>query len=695
MSHLELNNEVAIMKNGFYQLEKDQEAVVEYLKEIKSRQLQFDSILEKVQYLVENDYYYNVFEEYTKAQIKAVFEKANSYGFKFQSYMAITKFYKDYALKSNDKKTYLEDYEDRVAIVALYLARGDFKDALRFTDQLMKQNYQPATPTFLNSGKSRRGELISCFLLEMDDTLNSINYNLSVAKQLSKIGGGVAINLSKLRGRGETIKGIENAASGVLPVMKLMEDSFSYVNQLGQRKGAGAAYLNIFHWDIIEFLDSKKVNADEKTRIQSLSIGLIVPRMFFKLAEQNKPMYVFAPYTVFKEYGKHLDDMDIDSMYDELVANPNVRKRKLPLTARQLLNKIGTIQLESGYPYFMNKTNANEQHALRGVAEVKMSNLCSEIFQLQETSFIADYGKQDIIRRDINCNLGSLNIVNVMENKEVREAVHAGMDMLTAVSEMSNVENAPGVNKANKEMHSVGLGALNLHGYLAKNGIPYESEEAKDFVRVFFALVNYHSIECSTQIAQKRNQTFEGFELSDYANGSYFDKYTQHEYLPQTDKVKGLFEGIFLPTKEDWSALKQETMTHGLFHAYRLATAPTQSISYVQNATSSVMPIVDKVEVRATATATTYYPMPFLSPETFWYYKSAYDMDQMKVIDLIAEIQPHVDQGISCILHVKDNVSTRELGRYYVYAEKKGLKSLYYTRTSKSIDAASCVSCVV
>lgn len=342
-----------------------------------------------------------------------------------------------------------------------------------------------------------------------------------------------------------------------------------------QRKGAGAVYLNIFHWDIIEFLDTKKINADEKSRIQSLSIGIIVPSKFFELAEKNEPLHVFAPYTVYKEYGKHLDDVDIDEMYDELMSNPKVKKKALDISARDMLIKIAMIQLESGYPYLMFKSNANKQHPLKDVGTVKMSNLCTEIFQLQETSEINDYGKGDIIRRDINCNLGSLNIVNVMENKEIREAVHAGMEALTAVSDMTVIPNAPTVKKANEELHSVGLGAMNLHGYLSKNKIAYESAEAKEFVRTFFMMLNYYSIEKSMELAKEKNETFKDFDKSDYANGTYFEKYEQTDYNPVTEKVMQLFGGIHIPTKEDWSQLKQQVMEHGLYNALTIS-APRQ-----------------------------------------------------------------------------------------------------------------------
>lgn len=680
--------------NNFFQLEKDKEAMEVYLEEVTGKTIYFGSIEERMKYMVDNDYYYNVLDYYDIHFISTLYELANNIDFKFQSYMAASKFYLDYALKTNDGMHYLESYKDRIIITALYLANGDREKSALYVEMMMKQNYQPATPTFLNAGKSRRGEMVSCFLLEMDDSLNSIGFHINTSMQLSKIGGGVALNLSKLRARGEAIKEIENAASGVVPVMKLLEDSFAYANQLGQRKGAGAAYLNIFHWDIVEFLDTKKINVDEKSRIQSLSIGLIVPQKFFDLMKENKPIYVFAPYSVYKEYGKHLDDLDIDEMYEELIENPNVKKKELDLTAREMLIKVAMIQLESGYPYIIYKTNANKNHPLKDIGQIKMSNLCTEIFQLQETSEINDYEDKNIINRDINCNLGSLNIVNVMENNQIREAVHVGMDALTDVSDLTNIKNAPTVKKANDELHSVGLGAMNLHGYLAKNHISFESDEARDFVRTFFMIVNYYSIEKSMMIARKREKTFLGFEQSEYAKGDYFYKYEEHDYFPQTKKVAELFHHIYIPSTNDWKNLKESVQKYGLYNAYRLAIAPTQSISYVQNSTPSIMPIVNVIESRTYANATTYYPMPYLSKEIFWYYKSAFEINQFKLIDIVSEIQAHIDQGISTILYVNSDISTRELARYYIYANQKGLKSLYYTRTRhKTID--ECLTCSV
>ncbi|HDF6932342.1 TPA: class 1b ribonucleoside-diphosphate reductase subunit alpha [Staphylococcus aureus] len=692
-NHIELNNEVTKRReDGFFSLEKDQEALVAYLEEVKDKTIFFDTEIERLRYLVDNDFYFNVFDIYSEADLIEITDYAKSIPFNFASYMSASKFFKDYALKTNDKSQYLEDYNQHVAIVALYLANGNKAQAKQFISAMVEQRYQPATPTFLNAGRARRGELVSCFLLEVDDSLNSINFIDSTAKQLSKIGGGVAINLSKLRARGEAIKGIKGVAKGVLPIAKSLEGGFSYADQLGQRPGAGAVYLNIFHYDVEEFLDTKKVNADEDLRLSTISTGLIVPSKFFDLAKEGKDFYMFAPHTVKEEYGVTLDDIDLEKYYDDMVANPNVEKKKK--NAREMLNLIAQTQLQSGYPYLMFKDNANRVHPNSNIGQIKMSNLCTEIFQLQETSIINDYGIEDEIKRDISCNLGSLNIVNVMESGKFRDSVHSGMDALTVVSDVANIQNAPGVRKANSELHSVGLGVMNLHGYLAKNKIGYESEEAKDFANIFFMMMNFYSIERSMEIAKERGIKYQDFEKSDYANGKYFEFYTTQEFEPQFEKVRELFDGMTIPTSEDWKKLQQDVEQYGLYHAYRLAIAPTQSISYVQNATSSVMPIVDQIERRTYGNAETFYPMPFLSPQTMWYYKSAFNTDQMKLIDLIATIQTHIDQGISTILYVNSEISTRELARLYVYAHYKGLKSLYYTR-NKLLSVEECTSCSI
>lgn len=581
---------------------------------------------------------------------------------------------------------------DRVACCALFFAEGDAAKAIEYVNLMMRQEYQPSTPTFLNAGRKRRGELVSCFLLEVGDSLNDIERAVGISMQLSKVGGGVSLNLSKIRAKGESIKGIENVTKGVVGVMKLLDNAFRYADQQGQRQGSGAAYLNVFHADIHDFLDTKKISADEDVRVKTLSIGVVIPDKFIELARENRPAYVFYPHTVYKAYGQHLDEMDIGEMYDKLVDNPAVRKEKI--NPRKLLEKLAVLRSESGYPYIMFEGNVNAEHANSHVSKVKFSNLCSEVLQASQVSEYTDYGEEDEIGLDISCNLGSLNVANVMKNGDFETIVKLSVDALTRVSETSNIKNAPAVARANREMRSIGLGAMNLHGYLAQNGIAYESEEARDFANVFFALVNYWSLVRSNELAQQTGSTYEGFAGSTYADGSYFDKYVAGDFRPKTEKVAQLFEGVTIPDALEWRTLRVNVMMNGLYHSYRLAIAPTGSISYVQSATASVMPIMERIEERTYGNSKTYYPMPGLSPQNWFFYKEAYDMDMFKVVDMIATIQQHVDQGISFTLFLKDTMTTRDLNRIDLYAHHKGIKTLYYART-KDTTQEECLSCVV
>ena len=691
---LKLNNEIMIQKDGSYQFEKDREAAHSYFVDyINQNTVFFHDLREKLDYLIENDYYEEEFlQQYTYDQLKEVYDIAYNKKFRFPSYMSAFKFYNDYALKTNDKAKILERYEDRVAIVALYLADGDFEKAKKLASMLINQEFQPATPTFLNAGRKRRGELVSCFLLEMNDSLNDIAMVENISMQLSKVGGGVAINLSKIRAKGEAIKNIENATKGVVGVMKLLDHAFRYADQMGQRQGSGAVYLNIFHKDIDDFLETKKISADEDVRVKTLSIGVVIPDKFIELAREDKDMYVFYPYSVYKEYGQHFDEMNMDEMYDQLVDNPNIRKDKV--NPRRLLEKIAALRFESGYPYIMFKDNVNNVHANNHISEVKFSNLCSEVLQASVVSTYTDYGEEDLVGLDISCNLASLNIVNVMENKSIKETVKLSIDALTTVSEKTSIKNAPAVQRGNKLMRSIGLGAMNLHGYLAKNKISYESEAARDFANTFFMIVNYYSIERSMEIAKETGIKYYGFEESTYATGEYFNQYVEEDFSPKNEKVSKLFEGMHIPTIADWKQLKEDVMKHGLTNSYRLAIAPNGSISYVQSATASVMPIMERIEERTYGNSKTYYPMPYLNGENWFFYKEAYDMDMFRVVDMVATIQRHVDQGISFTLFLKDTMTTRDLNRIDLYAHHKGVKTLYYART-KDTSQEGCLSCTV
>ncbi|OQQ98033.1 ribonucleotide-diphosphate reductase subunit alpha [Ligilactobacillus salivarius] len=713
VTYFDLNNEINIPVNGQIQLGKDKESLEAFLNEnVKPNTKQFSSIKERINYLIKNNYYEEEFiSKYSFEFIEKLYDYLKKEDFHFKTFMAAYKFYAQYALKTDDNAYYLENFIDRVATNALYFGDGDEKLALELADELIHQRYQPATPSFLNAGRKRRGELVSCFLIQMTDDMNSIGRNINSALQLSRIGGGVGINLSNLRGAGAPIKGIHGAASGVVPVMKLLEDSFTYSNQLGQRQGAGAVYLNVFHPDIEAFLSAKKENADEKIRVKTLSLGLVVPDKYYELVAKNEDMYLFDPWGVERVYHKPFSYVDITKEYDNMVANPNIPKKVIK--ARDLEEQISKLQQESGYPYVINIDTANRVNPISG--KIVMSNLCSEILQVQRASVINNRQEYEVLGTDISCNLGSTNIVNLMASPNFGKSVEVMTRALTFVTDKSDIDVVPSIQHGNRLAHTIGLGAMGLHAYLAKNQIEYGSPEALEFTSVYFMLLNYWTLVASNKIAKERKVTFDNFENSKYADGSYFNTYLNQEFAPKNARVKELFDGIFIPTKSDWTSLKENVMKYGLYHQNRLAVAPNGSISYINDTTASLHPIINRIEERQERKiGKIYYPAPYLSNETLPYYKSAYDTDMRKVIDTYAAAQQHVDQGMSLTLFMHstipaglyewkngrtDKMTTRDLSILRNYAHYKGVKSIYYVRTftddASEVGANECESCSI
>lgn len=711
-----LNNLLNIPKDGRIQLDKDKEAVKAYFLEyVNPNTVFFYTLDEKLDYLVENEYIKEDFlTKYTRDFVKKLFKKIYNKKFRFRTFMGAYKFYSQYAMKTNDGKRFLERYEDRLAFNALALADGNEQLALDFADELIHQRYQPATPTFLNIGKKRAGEMVSCFLLTVSDDMNSIGRSINSALQLSKLGGGVGISLSNIRANNDPIRGVYGLADGVVPVMKLFEDAFSYANQGGARDGAGVVYLNVFHPDIVDFLSVRKENADEKVRIKTLSLGLIVPDKFYELIKNNDYMYLFSPHDVEKVYGKPFAYIDITKEYDKMVENPNIRKSKIK--ARDLETEISNLQNESGYPYIINIDTVNRANPIDG--KVIMSNLCTEIFQVQRDSMINNDQTYEILGNDVSCNLGSTNVVNLMSSPDFGKSVRTMLRALTYVTDNSKIDVVPPVKNGNDMYHSVGLGAMNLHGFLAKSKIHYGSPEALEFTDIYFMLLNYWTLVESNNISIETGQVFNEFEKSKYATGEYFNKYLEEpEFEFKHEKVKDLFKDIFIPRHKDWLQLKESVMEHGLYNAYRLAVAPTGSISYVNEATASIHPITQRIEERTEGKrGKVYYPAPYLSDETIPYYESAYDIDQRKIIDTYATAQKHVDQGLSMTLFLRSELpygmyewkidseyptkkTTRDLSILRNYAWKQGIKSVYYIRTytddGTEVGANYCESCSI
>jgi len=687
-------------ENGKIQFDKDKEAAKRYfLDHVNQNTVFFHSLEEKIDYLIEEEYYEKeMLDQYDFEFVKELFKQAYAHKFRFPTFVGAYKFYTSYALKTFDGSRFLERFEDRVCMNALMLARGDKKLAQSLVDEIISGRFQPATPTFLNAGKKQRGEFVSCFLLRIEDNMESISRGINSSLQLSKRGGGVALNMTNLREAGAPIKKIENQSSGVLPVMKLLEDSFSYANQLGARQGAGAVYLNVHHPDIMQFLDTKRENADEKVRIKTLSLGVVVPDITLELAKNNEDMYLFSPYDVHATYGVPMSDLSITEHYYDMVDNPNIRKKKI--NARALFQTIAELQFESGYPYIVYEDNVNEANPIEG--RINMSNLCSEILQVNTPTTYNPDLSYDNIGKDISCNLGSTNIAKMMESPDFGKSIDTAIKALTSVADLSYIESVMSVAEGNRKNRAIGLGQMNLHGYFGKERMHYGDEESIDFTNIYFYTVLYHALKASNRLAKETGSPFDNFENSTYATGEFFEKYVSQDWKPETKKVSTLFKkaGIDIPTREDWEKLKKSVMKHGIYNQNLQAVPPTGSISYINNSTSSIHPIASQVEIRKEGKlGRVYYPAPYLTNDNREYFMDAYEVGPEKIIDVYAAASQHVDQGLSLTLFFKDEATTRDINRAQIYAWKKGIKTIYYIRIRQQAlegtEMENCVSCML
>jgi ribonucleoside-diphosphate reductase alpha chain len=389
-----------------------------------------------------------------------------------------------------------------------------------------------------------------------------------------------------------------------------------------------------------------------------------------------------------------------------MVEDPRIKKHKLKvngrdLTARMLFQIISELLFESGYPYMLFEDNANRDHANGALGRINMSNLCTEILQANSASVFNDDLSYDTIGNDISCNLASLNIAKTMEGGKLGETVNTAIRALSAVSDLSEINSVPSVREGNNKSRAIGLGQMNLHGFFIKHGWKYGSPESLDFTNAYFMTVAYHAYKASMELAKETGSPFEGFEKSKYADHTYLaGKYNKAENINVTPETESLFAsyGIMLPDASDWLELAREIEEHGLYNAYLQAIPPTGSISYVNYSTSSIHPVAAAVETRKEGkTGRVYFPQPYVTNENFHDVEDAFQVGWQRTIDVYAEATKHVDQGLSMTLFFPDTASTRDINKAQIYAWRKGIKTIYYTRVRQAALAGTetdeCVSC--
>ncbi len=599
----------------------------------------------------------------------------------------------DRYLVRDEEGNIVELPQEMYMLVAMTLAIPEKKEerlkyAKLFYDLMSKHEVSLATPTLMNARRTHT-QLSSCFVLTVDDDLYDIFDNVQKAGQISKFAGGLGIYLGKIRATGAPIRKFKGASSGVLPVVKILNDVMIYVDQLGMRKGSASITLDIWHKDVLDFLEVKTNVGDERKKAHDIHPAIAIPDLFMKRLKNRQKWTLLDPYYCKNvKDGKNLEDFygeEFERLYEKL-------ERELPAHAKkevdafELWKRLLTVIFETGEPYVFFRDTANRLNPNKHCGMVYSSNLCHEIVQNMSTTIhIEDTLTEDgiIVHKKkagdvVVCNLGSVNLGKVYTQEDMERVVPLLVRMLDNVISM-NFYAIKEAEWTNKRYRSIGIGVSNYHYCLVKHGIQWESEEHLEFADVLFERLAYYAIKGSMQLAKERGR-YELFEGSDWSKGIFFGRSAEEN----TRISKNGF---------DWVGLAQELKTYGMRNAYLIAVMPTGSTSLIMGATPSVDPIFAKYYKEENMSGI----LPQVPPEIdkyFWHYKSAYNIDQEWVIRAGAVRQKWIDQAQSLNLFIDpENIDGPKLSKLYELAWELGLKTLYYTRSKSMTDIEECESC--
>jgi ribonucleoside-diphosphate reductase alpha chain len=595
-----------------------------------------------------------------------------------------------YLARDHERNIY-ELPQERFLIIAMTLMAKERKEKRM---DLVKEAYWAlsnlymtvATPTLANAGKTY-GQLSSCFIDTVEDSLQGIFDSNTDIANLSKAGGGIGVYLGKIRSRGSDIRGFKGTSSGVIPWMKQLNNTAVSVDQLGQRKGAISVYLDVWHKDIFAFLDAKLNNGDERMRTHDLFTGVCIPDLFMEQVEKRGEWHLFDPHEVRKVMGFNLEDFydeergkgSFREKYWECVHNSNLSKITVP--AIEIMKRIMISQLESGTPFMFYRDEVNRKNPNSHAGMIYCSNLCTEIAQNQsptvmEKQFTED-GKIITVKSPgdfVVCNLSSINLARAVTDGVLERLIPIQVRMLDNVIDLNDIPVLQ-AQLTNKKYRGIGLGTFGWHHLLAIEKIKWESDDAVQLADRLYETIAFLAIQSSMELAKEKG-AYPAFKGSDWETGAYFEKrkYDQSSSL-------------------DWEKLKEDVKTYGIRNGYVMAVAPNASTSIIAGSTASIDPIFQKAYSEEKKDYKIPVTVPDLNAETTWYYKSAYLIDQLWSIKQNAARQKHIDQSISFNIYVLNTIKAKDLLNIHLTAWKEGLKTTYYVRSTSNLMIEECESC--
>ena len=635
-------------------------------------------------------YTQSLLDTYTKEEINEIAQSIDPTKDHLFTYIGIRMMADRYLAKDHQKNVF-ELPQERFMIISMLLMKEEPKEKRL---SLIKESYWAlsnlymtvATPTLSNAGKNW-GQLSSCFIDTIDDSLQSIYDSNTDIANLSKNGGGIGVYLGKIRSRGSAIKGFNGASSGVIPWMKQLNNTAVSVDQLGQRKGAISVYLDVWHKDIFSFLDSKLNNGDERYRTHDLFTGICIPDLFMEKVVNREDWYLFDPHEVRTIMGFYLEDYydeekgtgTFRQKYEECINNQNLSRKIVP--AINIMKSILRSQLETGTPFMFYRDEVNRKNPNNHRGMIYCTNLCTEIVQNQSPTIVSEQRYEDgkimiekIPGDFVVCNLSSINLAKAVSQNVLERLIPIQVRMLDNVIDLNTIPVLQG-QITNQKYRAIGLGTFGWHHLLALKKIKWESNEAVHYTDSLYEKISFLTIQASVSLAEEKG-SYPLFHGSDWQTGKYF---TKRGYDSAT-------------TNLDWKKLMKEVEQKGLRNGYLMAIAPNASTALIAGSTPSIDPIFKKVYSEEKKDYKIPVTAPDLNKDTTWYYKSAYFIDQHWSIYQASKRQKHIDQAISFNLYVQNTIKAKELLDLHITAWKNDIKTTYYLRSTSS-EIEDCDSC--
>ncbi len=664
-----------------YDLEKKIKANLEEFK--------INNFYEKIAFLTEKGLYGEyILENYSKEDILELEAYIDNSRNRLLNYSGLDLLIKRYVIRSHDGR-FVESIQEMFMGIAMHLAipeKNRIYWAKKFYDIYSSLKVTVATPTMSNARKPYN-QLSSCFIDTVPDTLKGIYRSIDNFAQISKHGGGMGLYFGKVRATGSDIRGFKGVAGGVIRWIKLANDTAVAVDQLGVRQGSVACYLDAWHKDIPEFLQLRTNNGDDRMKAHDIFPAISYPNLFFELAEKdiNATWYMFDPHEVLAKKGYSLEDFygkEWEEKYRECIEDESISRREM--SVKDLVRLIIKSLTETGTPFAFYRDNVNEMNPNKHVGMIYSSNLCTEIMQNMsaietlDTTIETEDGDEVIVTKTkpgdfVVCNLASLVLGNIdlEDDKELKDIVATTVRALDNVIDL-NYYPIPYAKVTNRKYRSIGLGTSGYHHALVKAGMAFSDiEDHLKWADDLYERINFHAVTASMEIAKEKG-SYDFFEGSDWENGNYFN-------LREYKDAK-------------WNKLREDVKANGLRNGYIMAIAPTGSTSIIAATSAGVDPVMNRYFLEEKKGSILPRVAPDLTPQSFWLYENAHELDQNFVIDAAAIRQRHIDQAQSINFYITTDFTMRKILNLYIKAAKEKLKSVYYVR-SKSLEVEDCDYC--